>query len=155
MHEQRSSPRILFQKQFGHLFNIIWSDFHCSDRIFSILSANLPEVEIETDMRMWATGMLDIIDIERLIVSQHISFANLIPWLEPDKIAILFFGEPLLPSVMYSLDHRARSSRCFQKVRYGTSMTKWIHRPTRLRNDVQIRFQPLMTCSQKNINQVN
>jgi len=51
--------------------------------------------------------MLDVVDVERLIVGEHISGADAIPRLPPDKVTVLLLGEPLLPRVVYPLDHRA------------------------------------------------
>lgn len=106
-------------------------------------------------MRMWTTGMLDVVDIERLIMSQHISLAGLIPGLYPDEVTVLFLGEPLFPRIVYSLDDCTRSSRGFQEVWYSTTMTKRVHGPTRLWDHIQVRLQPLVTWNKKDKNRVN
>lgn len=122
------------------MFDVAWSDLDSSDGIFGILSANLPEVKIETDMWMRPTGVLDVVDVERLIMGQHVCFAVLVPRMQPDEVSVLFLREPLLPSVVYSLDDRARGPGGLQEVRYGPAVAEWVHGPTGLRYHVQVRL---------------
>jgi len=78
---------------------------------------------------MRAARVFDVVNVEGLIVGEHIRGAGTIPRLAPDEIPILFSSEPLLPRVVYSLDHRAGCTRCFQEVGYGAAMAKRIDGP--------------------------
>lgn len=69
MSEQRAGPRVLFQQELGHLLDIVGRDFDGAYRVFGILAAYLAEVEVEADVRMRAARVLDVVDVERLVVS--------------------------------------------------------------------------------------
>lgn len=145
MSKERAGSRVLFQQELSHLLDIVGRDLDGAYRVLGIFAAYLAEVEVETDMRMRTARMLDVVDVERLIVSEHIGGADAIPRLPPDKVAVLLLGEPLLPRVMYPLDHRAGRARSLQKIGYGATVAEWIDGPARFGNHVEIRLEPLMT----------
>lgn len=145
MSEQRAGPRVLLQQQLGHLLDVVGRDLDGTDRVLGVLAAYLAEVEVEADVRMRAARMLDIVDVERLIVGEHVGRAVAVPWLPPDEVAVLLLGEPLLPRVVYPLDHRAGRARCPEEVGYGAAVAERVDGPARLGYHVEIRFQPLVT----------
>lgn len=143
--EQRAGSRVLLQQQLSHLLDVVGRDLDGADRVLGVLAAYLTEVEVETDVRMRAARVLDVVDIERLIVGEHVGGAVAIPRLPPDKVAVLLFGEPLLPCVVYPLDHRTGRARGSEEVGYGAAMAERVDGPARLGHHVEIRFQPLVT----------
>lgn len=143
--EQRAGSRILLQQQLGHLLDVVRRDLDGADRVLGIFAAYFTEVEVEADVRMWAARVLDVVDVERLIVGEHVGCAVAVPRLPPNEVTVLFFGEPLFPRVMYPLNHRAGRARGLQEVGYGTTVAERVYGPTRLGYHVQIRFQPLVT----------
>ena len=143
--EQRAGSRILLQQQLGHLLNVVRRDLDGANRVLRVFAAYFTEVEVEADMRMWAARVLDVVDVERLIMGEHVGCAVAIPRLPPNEVAVLFLGEPLLPRVMYPLNHRTGCTRGLEKVGYSTAMAERVDGPARLGCYVEICFQPLMT----------
>jgi len=143
--EQRPGSRVLLQQQFGHLLDIIGRDLNGADRVLGVLATYLTEVKVETDVRMRAARVLDVVDVEGLIVGEHVGGAVAVPWLPPDEVAVLLLGEPLLPRIMYPLDHRAGRARDPEEVGYGATVAERVDGPARFRYHVEIRFQPLVT----------
>lgn len=145
MLEQGAGSRVLLQQQFRHLLDIIGRDLDSTDGVLGVFTAYFPEIEVETDMRMRTARMFDIVDVERLIVRQHIGVTGAIPGLSPDKVTVLLLSEPLFPRVMYPLYHRAGRTGHLQEIRNGAAVTKRIHGPTGFRYYIEIGLQPLMT----------
>lgn len=145
MREQRSRPGVLFQKQLGQLLDVVRCNLDRPYRVLGVLAPYLTEVEVQTDVRMRAARVLDVVDVERLIVGKHVRLTGLIPRMEPDEITELFLGEPLLPRVVDTLNDGTGSTGRLEEVRYSTTVAERIHGPTRFRDHVQVRFQPLVT----------
>lgn len=143
--EQGASSRVLLQQQLGHLLDIVGRDLDGTNRVLGVLATYLTEVEVKADVRMRATRMLDVVDVEWLIVGEHVGGAVTVPRLPPDEIAVLLLGEPLLPRIMYPLDHRAGRARGPEEVGDGAAVAKRVDGPARLGYHVEIRFQPLVT----------
>lgn len=110
MSEERAGSRVLFQQKLGHLLDVIIRDLDGAYRVLGIFASYLAEIEVEANVRMRTARMLDVVDVERLIVGEHVSGAHAIPWLPPNKVTVLLLGEPLLPRVVYPLNHRASST---------------------------------------------
>lgn len=143
--KQRAGSRVLLQQQLGHLLDVVGRDLDGANRVLGILATYLTEVEVEADVRMRAARVLDVVYVEGLVVGEHVGAAVAVPRLSPDEVAVLLLGEPLLPRIMYPLDHRTGRARGSEEVGYGAAVAERVDGPARLGYHVEIRFQPLVT----------
>lgn len=72
MSEERAGSRVLFQQELGHLLDVVGRDLDGAYRVLGIFAAYLAEIEVETDVRVRTARVLDVVNVERLIVGEHI-----------------------------------------------------------------------------------
>lgn len=140
---QRADAVVFVYERLGLAVEILIGYLFILRRVLRILSRDFPKIKSQTYGRMRAASTLNGVDVERLVVDDERRFL-LGEVCHPVEFFDLPLRQPLFPSVVNSLYHRAFESALVEEVGHGGAMAERVDRPADLGRYTEITFYPLM-----------